>query len=306
MVLLSCQMKQTLSKISITDKGDFTMTAQMLTQVHEDRNDNRTYFVQRDGRIVQRHWRHMSDAERALQLEAEARAAYVAAFNISSERRRAGSISARTVMIMTEQQVQPQPLEWLTPHQIDALSQPLDMRLIRHRKGGGGKMLAYLTGKTVIDTANRIFGFGGWGVKVLARSRETCADGKKGQMEFYTCDIELYVAGSAFPFPGDGVGIVNDPYTIEMHEKARKDAYTDALKRALRHFGDQFALCLYDPDDYVQAPDGTQVQVKEVPINDGKHQPRQIVDAGKQQAIASAQHPPLDEQIKQDQLMPLL
>src|SRR5437667_715541 len=114
-------------------------------------------------------------------------------------------------------------------------------------------------------------------------------------MEFYTCDIELYVVGAAFPFPGDGVGIVNDPYTIEMHEKARKDAYTDALKRALRHYGDQFGLVLYDSDDYVIAPDGTQVQVKAVPINDGKHAPRQIVDAGKQ-------HPPLDEQIKQAKL----
>ena len=51
---------------------------------------------------------------------------------------------------------QPQ-YEGFTTDQLDALSQPLDMRLIRHRLGGN-KMLAYLTGKTVIDTANRIFG----------------------------------------------------------------------------------------------------------------------------------------------------
>jgi len=61
---------------------------------------------------------------------------------------------------------------------------------------------------------------------------------------------------------------------------------------------------LYDADDYVQAPDGTQVQVKEVPINDGKRQPRQIVDAGQHKQIAphQQQHPPLDEQIKQAKL----
>jgi DNA repair and recombination protein RAD52 len=147
------------------------------------------------------------------------------------------------------QELQQQTPEWLTPQQLDALSQPLDMRLIKHRKGGDGKMLAYITGKTAIDTANRIFGFGGWGVKVLARTRETCADGKKGTMEFYTCDVELYVVGAAFPFPGDGVGIVTEPFTIEMHEKARKDAYTDALKRALRHYGAAFGLVLYDGDD---------------------------------------------------------
>ncbi len=194
--------------------------------------------------------------------------------------------------------------EWLTASQIETLSQPLDMRLIRHRKGAGGRMLAYLTGKTVMDTANRIFGFGGWGVKVLARSRETCTDGKKGTMEVYTCDVELYVAGSAFPVPGDGVGIVTEPFTVEAHEKARKDAYTDALKRALRHNGDQFGLVLYDSEDYVQAPDGSQVQVKAVPINDGKHAPRQIVEANskEQKAIVGPSQPSLDEQIKQAKL----
>jgi DNA repair and recombination protein RAD52 len=185
---------------------------------------------------------------------------------------------------MTQLQQQPQQTEWLTPQQIEALSQPLDMRLIKHRKGGG-KMLAYLTGKTVIDTANRIFGHGGWGTKVIARSRETCADGKKGTMEFYTCDIELYVAGATFGFPGDGVGIVTEPFTVEAHEKARKDAYTDALKRALRHYGDAFGLALYDEDAYVQAPDGSKVQVKAVPVNDGKRPPRQIVDAKQHKAI---------------------
>ena len=205
---------------------------------------------------------------------------------------------------MDEQQVQIQPQQqWLTPSQIEALDQPLDMRLIRHRKGGGGKMLAYVTGKTVMDTANRIFGFGGWGTKVIARSRETCTDGKKGQMEFYTCDIELSVVGAAFPFPGDGVGIVTEPFTVEAHEKARKEAYKDALKRALCHYGDQFGLVLYDGDDYVQAPNGTQVQVKEVPINDGKHQPRQIVEAGGHRQITEKrEHTPLDDQIKEAKL----
>ena len=58
----------------------------------------------------------------------------------------------------------------------------------------------------------------GWGTKVIARSRESCADGKKGTREFYTCDIELYVVGAAFPFPGDGVGIVTEPFTVGTRE----------------------------------------------------------------------------------------
>jgi len=174
--------------------------------------------------------------------------------------------------------------EELTMKQLDDLSRPLDMRRIRHRKGAGGRMYAYLTGKTVIDTANRIFGYGGWGVKVLSRSRETCIDSKKGEIEFYTCDIELYVVGAAFPFPGDGVGIVTEPFTIEMHEKARKDAYSDALKRAFRHFGDQFGLVLSDPDGLVLAPNGSFVQVKAILEHSSKPSPT------------------LDEQIKQAKL----
>jgi hypothetical protein len=59
-------------------KGDFTMTA----QIHEDRRDKRLYYVTRNGRIVKRFWHQMDDKERAGQIEAELRAAYVLAFDI--------------------------------------------------------------------------------------------------------------------------------------------------------------------------------------------------------------------------------
>ncbi len=215
-----------------------------------------------------------------------------------STRKETGGILSHPHAMNEQQQY-----EGLHPSQLEQLTQPLDMRLIRHRKGGG-KMLAYITGKTAEDNANRIFGFGGWGTKVVARSRESCTDPKKGiVVEFYTCDIELYVLGAAFPFAGDGVGIVNDPYTIEMHEKARKDAYTDALKRALRHFGDQFGLCLYDENALVLGDGGKLVQVKAVPINDGKQQPPRPEGTGKpQESSAPRQQSPLTEEIKRAKL----
>src|SRR6267142_1256519 len=114
--------------------------------------------------------------------------------------------------------------EYLTNEQDALLSQQLDMSLIKHRRGAGNRMFAYITVKTAIDTANKIFGYGKWGYKVVARSREQCGDDQKGLIEFYTADIELYVLGAAFPFPGDGVGVVTAPFTVEMHEKARKEA----------------------------------------------------------------------------------
>ncbi len=146
----------------------------------------------------------------------------------------------------------------LTTKQVQELSQPLDANLIRERKVPNNKMLKYITGKTAIDTANRIFGIGRWGYRVIAKSRETT-----GERDFYTADIELYVLGCPFPFPGEGVGIPLNA-TVEQHEKARKEAVTDALKRALRHFGDQFGLALYDEESLVEDADGHLVKVKDV------------------------------------------
>jgi hypothetical protein len=58
------------------------MTQAAQNAIHEDRTDSRLYCVTRDSRTVKRSWRQMSDAERAAQLEAEARAAYNDLFNI--------------------------------------------------------------------------------------------------------------------------------------------------------------------------------------------------------------------------------
>lgn len=163
---------------------------------------------------------------------------------------------------------------------VEQLNAPLDVANIKFRQGGQGRQLKYIKGDTAIDAANRIFGFGRWGYKVLSRGHEAIQDEKKGTIEFYTADVELYVVGAAFPFPGDGVGIVTAPYTVEMHEKARKEAATDALKRALRHYGDQFGLSLYSEDDYVDAGNGELIKVSEVKPNQGKAPaPKRVIDS---------------------------
>ena len=188
-----------------------------------------------------------------------------------------------------------------TPDQLAMLAEPLNLDVVKQRKGsfdketGTYKMLAYITGKTAIDTANRIFGYGQWGYKVVARGREVVRDDKKGTIEYYSCDVELSVVGAAFPFPGSGVGIVTSPYTVEMHEKARKEAETDALKRALRHFGGQFANSLYDMDDYVEAEDGARVQVKDITVaraqRAGRTNERRVIEGSTQKALPAAAIP---------------
>ena len=55
----------------------------------------------------------------------------------------------------------------LSPAVSQALGQPIDPELVSQRKGRGGRVFDYLEGHAVIDQANRIFGFGGWGYELV-------------------------------------------------------------------------------------------------------------------------------------------
>jgi len=170
--------------------------------------------------------------------------------------------------------------EGFTVEQLRLLEAPLESALIKHRKGSGGKMLAYLKGSTEYEAANRIFGFGKWSYRIVSREVEKAYDAK-GDVTglFYSVDVELLVVGAAFPFPGDGAQPITD-YTPAGYESAKKAATTDAVKRALRHYGNAFGLPLYDEESLVEDANGNMITVREVPINDGRPQPqKRIVEA---------------------------
>ena len=54
----------------------------------------------------------------------------------------------------------------LPPAVTNSLGQPLDPALVSQRKGRAGRTYDYLEGHVVIDQANRVFGFGGWGYEL--------------------------------------------------------------------------------------------------------------------------------------------
>jgi len=151
-----------------------------------------------------------------------------------------------------------------TQDQLTQLKEPLKAERIHYRKGPKGMELKYIKGDDAIGRANDIFGYGKWGYRVVNREHKVVEDRQKGPIDVYMCDIELFVAGALFPFSGDGMAAVNDPYTVEMHDMARHAAETDAVKRALRYYGDQFGLSLYDKDDYVDIGDGVLEKVGNV------------------------------------------
>jgi hypothetical protein len=161
----------------------------------------------------------------------------------------------------------------------EALAAPIKEQDIKVRKGPGGMQLKYIKGSHAIETANRIFGFGCWGYKVVARGHQIIDDPKRGKVDMYMADVELSVVGNPFTFAGGGVGIVTEPFTVEMHEKAYKEAETDGMKRALRNYGAQFGLSLYDEDNYIEGVNGEAKQVKDVRTNSAGPAPAKVVEA---------------------------
>jgi len=127
---------------------------------------------------------------------------------------------------------------------LDLLAQPLDLALVRERARDDGSVFSYLEGQAIIDQANRIFGYGGWGAEVVGEPRYQAVEvvdpssGELLALGLYTVAVRVTVSGC--PPKGDiGSGFVTER-TLESHSNAAKAAATDGIKRAFRQFGQQF------------------------------------------------------------------
>lgn len=137
----------------------------------------------------------------------------------------------------------------LTIEQKNLLSGKLDASHIRPPQQFGPKG-DYLEGWHVIAEANRVFGFDGWCYEAIdircvsEASRKIGKQQKDGFGVTYIAKVRVTVAGTVREDVGAGHG-----YDVDAglaHESAIKEAVTDALKRALRTFGNIFGLALYD------------------------------------------------------------
>ena len=133
---------------------------------------------------------------------------------------------------------------------ITLLAQPLDPALVSEREARDGRMLQYIEGWAAINQANRIFGHDGWGAEVVGEvtyhpmSLDDPMSDAPPAVGMYTAAVRVTVRGCP-PKADVGCSFLSQD-TPEAHEAAYKGAVTDAMKRALRHFGDQFANRLYD------------------------------------------------------------
>lgn len=132
----------------------------------------------------------------------------------------------------------------LAPEQIKLLDAPLSTANVKKNPRG----FDYVESWHAEAEANRIFGFDGWSSVILetkcVHEGERSMSSGKGYGVSYTAIVRVTVDGVQRDGAGAGHGIDRDLGLA--HEGALKEAASDAEKRALKTFGNQFGLALYD------------------------------------------------------------
>ncbi len=137
-----------------------------------------------------------------------------------------------------------------TEQQIASLSADLDRKNVSQRAGGGNRQLSYIEGWHAINEANRIFGFDGWSARTVVMNCTHSAAVNGFTVCGYMAKVEVTVEAGGRRIVREGFGFGNgkDRDPGQSHEKAIKEAETDARKRALVTFGNPFGLALYDKE----------------------------------------------------------
>ncbi|XP_054476800.1 DNA repair protein RAD52 homolog [Anoplopoma fimbria] len=129
-----------------------------------------------------------------------------------------------------------------------ALRQKLGPEYISSRMAGGGQKVCYIEGHRVIGLANEMFGYNGWSHSISQQNVDfiDIINGK-----FYV-GVSAFVKvqlkdGSFHEDVGYGVseGLKSKALSLE---KARKEAVTDGMKRALKCFGNALGNCILDKE----------------------------------------------------------
>jgi DNA recombination protein Rad52 len=139
------------------------------------------------------------------------------------------------------------------PEVLEKLAAPLDPARVKYREGRGGRGgQAYLETWDCKATANSVFGFDGWGYTVeelVCIGEETFQgrEGKDGYRVGYRATVRVTADGFQDKSDvGYGDSVEYTGSRITPHELAVKEAVSDALKRALTGFGDQWGNVLYN------------------------------------------------------------
>jgi len=133
--------------------------------------------------------------------------------------------------------------------QIEVLNQELDSNRIKTRQKGNIN-LSYLEGFDIMQTANNIFGFGNWNYSISNLTQVSSEQNQnQNHVICYKAVIKVSIHNKDHTKDisredvGFGTGIAKT--LADANEGAAKEAVTDAIKRTLRSFGNQFGNSLY-------------------------------------------------------------
>ena len=135
-------------------------------------------------------------------------------------------------------------------NQLKILNEELNSSRIKTREKGNIS-LSYIEGHDVIETANKVFGFGNWSYSI-SKLEHVSQEQNQNQNHVicYKAIVKVLIHSENHTQEvkredvGFGTGIAKT--LADANENASKEAVTDALKRAMRSFGNQFGNSLYD------------------------------------------------------------
>ncbi|KAG9230581.1 hypothetical protein BJ875DRAFT_150846 [Amylocarpus encephaloides] len=133
------------------------------------------------------------------------------------------------------------------------LEKQLGPEYISSRPGAGGQKVHYLAAEKCIQLANEVFGFNGWSSSIKELQVDFVDEHPQSGKVSLGLSVIVRVTLRDGTFHEDiGYGhIENCKGKAAAFEKAKKEGTTDALKRALRSFGNLLGNCIYDKE-YLQ------------------------------------------------------
>ena len=130
------------------------------------------------------------------------------------------------------------------------LEKQLGPEYISSRAGPLGQKVHYLAAEKCIQLANEVFGFNGWSSQIMDVTVDFFDENPTTFKISLGISVIVRVTLRDGTFHEDiGYGhIENCKGKAAAFEKAKKEGTTDALKRALRSFGNVLGNCIYDKD----------------------------------------------------------
>ncbi|KAJ1969631.1 DNA repair protein rad52 [Dispira parvispora] len=167
-----------------------------------------------------------------------------------------------------------------------ALQSPLPPEYLSTRAAFGGNRLTYIEGWRAIAIANEVFGFNGWSSEIIGTTIDFCDIGPDNRYTVgLSCTIRVSLKDGTH-HDDVGYGSAENAKTkAAAFEKAKKEAVTDGLKRALRMFGNSLGNCLYNKN-YLK-----QVLRFRAPPNPGLEE-HQFYRTNNHNAYSAYSHPP--------------